>query len=79
MIQDQKKMLILQWLIQLQSETYLNKVEELYNEFHRSEYETNIKPMSLDELYEIINQAEKDILKNRLTPHEDIVNYFAKL
>jgi hypothetical protein len=79
MIQDKKKMLILQWLIQLQSETYLNKVEELYKEFQKSEYEANIKPMSLDELYEIINQAEDDILNNRLIAHEEIENYFEKL
>ncbi|MCX6154824.1 MAG: hypothetical protein NT007_11770 [Candidatus Kapabacteria bacterium] len=79
MIQDKRKMLILKWLIQLQSETYLNKVEELYKEFQKSEYEAKIKPMSLDELYEIINQAEADILNNRLIPHEDIVNYFEKI
>ena len=75
---DARKMNLVRWLIQLQNETYLNDVEQIYYEYQKSKYESDLHPMSLDELYNLIEKAEKDIFQNRIIYHEDIVSHFTK-
>jgi hypothetical protein len=74
---DARKLNLIQWMLILQNENYIADIENLQKKYQKQIYEAKFKPMSIEELNIIIEEAEDDIKNNRVYSHEEVVTYFA--
>lgn len=68
----EKKMFLLQSIIEINDEITLKNVESVLEMSQIEKYRNNLKPFSLDEFYDILDNAQADILNNRLISNEDL-------
>jgi hypothetical protein len=65
-------MFLLQSIIEINDEITLKNVESVLEMSQIEKYRNNLKPFSLDEFYDILDNAQADILNNRLISNEDL-------
>jgi hypothetical protein len=61
-----KKVEIIEWLVQLNDEQIISKVEKLKNQSIKEMYELRLKPMSANEYKLMLEEAEEDYKKGRI-------------
>ena len=74
---DARKLNLIRWMLVLQNENYISEIEKLQKKYQKAIYETKLKPMSIEELNIIVEEAEEDIKNGRVYSHEEVVTYFA--
>ena len=67
-----KKINIIEWLLQVQDQSIIEKIEMLQKKARLKTYEDKLKPMSQAEFHVRIQSAEEDIKQGRLISHEDL-------
>jgi len=58
--------------IRISDESFIEKLESLIRIEKKKQHERELKPMSLNEFHEMIDQAKDDKAKGRVVSHEDI-------
>ncbi|MBI3189178.1 MAG: hypothetical protein HYZ33_00875 [Ignavibacteriales bacterium] len=66
-----RKLNLIEWLLQVQDQTILEKIESLKQKAKVKAYESKLKPMSSVEFLARVQAAEDDIKQNRLMSQED--------
>lgn len=67
-----KKLDLIEWLLQLQDQSIIDKIETLKQKTRVSNYEQRLIPMSHAEFLARINAAEDDIREGRIISHEEL-------
>ncbi|MBI5215803.1 MAG: hypothetical protein HY960_08625 [Ignavibacteriae bacterium] len=68
-----RKLHLIDWLVQVQDNSVLEKIEKLKNKAKIKAYESKLKPMSSEEFLADIHFAEVDLQQRRLMSHEEFV------
>jgi len=68
----EKKLKLIEEFLQISDEQVLDKLEEIIRMESQKRYSGDIKPMSLNELHEMIDEAKLDYQNGRVTSHEDL-------
>jgi hypothetical protein len=69
-----KKVELIEWLVRLQDEKIIQKIETLKKESVKDAYELR-SPRTIDELKNKLEQSEKDILAGRIYSQEQAEDY----
>jgi hypothetical protein len=67
---EAKKIILIEELLKVEDEEIILKIESLLHQERNSDQE--IKPMTLDEFHEMINQSQQDIDDGRVISHEEL-------
>jgi hypothetical protein len=70
-IQDRKLVLIEEFL-HIDDESLIDKLESLIRQEKKILYERDLKPMSLNEFHQMIDQAKQDSETGRVISHEEL-------
>lgn len=70
---ETRKLSLIEYLVQVNDEELLNKIEQL---FRKSDSSKN-SPMSLDEFYTRNSRSQKEIKEGKLIPHSEIKKRFS--
>ena len=67
-----RKLNLIHQLTFLRDESIISKIEKLFTKTKKESYESNLKPMSLEEFYVIIKQAKDDAEAGRVISQEEL-------
>jgi len=67
-----RKLHLIEEFLRIDDEGIISKVESLIREEKRNKYENKLKPMSMDEFHEMIDQARCDSQEGRVISHQDL-------
>lgn len=67
-----RKLNLIEEFLKISDENIIEKLEYFINIEKQKQYDKDIKPMSLDEFYDMIDQAKQDKANGRLVSHEDL-------
>ena len=67
-----RKLNLIEEFIRISDESFIEKLESLIRIEKKKQHERELKPMSLNEFHEMIDQAKDDKAKGRVVSHEDI-------
>lgn len=67
-----KKLVLIEELLRIEDESFISKLELLIKDEKKKLREKNLKPMSLDEFNEMIDQAKQDSDAGRVISHNDL-------
>ena len=67
-----RKLNLIEEFIRISDESFIEKLESLIRIEKKKQRERELKPMSLNEFHEMIDQAKDDKAKGRVVSHEDI-------
>jgi hypothetical protein len=67
-----RKLSLIEEFIRISDESMIDKLESLIRIEKKKLHERELKPMSLNEFHEMIDQAKDDKAKGRVISHEDI-------
>lgn len=67
-----KKIELIAWLTQLQDKAVLQDIESLKNKSSSKSYESSLRPMSNNEYKTVLEKAEDDYKKGKVTSQKDI-------
>jgi len=67
-----RKLSLIEEFIRISDESMIDKLESLIRIEKKKLHERELKPMSLNEFHEMIDQAKDDKAKGRVVSHEDI-------
>jgi predicted RecB family endonuclease len=70
-----KKMELIEWLVRLQDENLIQRIENLKNDARKDIFEKRI-PKTIEELQSKLEQSENDIFSGRIHSQEEVENYF---
>jgi len=69
-----RKIHFIQEFLRLKNEAVIDKFEQLLRHEKSKTYEAELKPMSVDQLNVIVDNAEKDAQQGRITSASDLKN-----
>lgn len=69
---QEKKLKLIEEFLRISDEHVLDKLEAIIRMENQKKYSEGIKPMSLNELHEMIDEAKLDYQNGRVTSHEDL-------
>lgn len=67
-----RKLNLIHQLTFLRDESIISKIEKLFTQTKKESYESNLKPMSLEEFYVMIKQAKDDAKAGRVISQEEL-------
>jgi hypothetical protein len=70
-----KKMELIEWLVRLQDEKLIQRIESLKNDSRKDVFEKRT-PKTIEELQSKLKQSESDIISGRIHAQEEVENYF---
>ena len=69
---QEKKLKLIEEFLRISDEQVLDKLEAIMEKETQKEFTEVVKPMSLNELHEMIDDAKLDYKNGRYTTHEDL-------
>ena len=69
-----KKIELIEWLVRLQDEKLIQRIENLKNDARREVFEKRT-PKTIEELQSKLEQSESDINSGRVYAQEEVENY----
>lgn len=69
---QEKKLKLIEEFLRISDEQVLDKLEAIIRTESQKKYSEDIKPMSINELHEMIDEAKLDYQNGRVTTHEDL-------
>jgi chemotaxis protein CheY-P-specific phosphatase CheC len=69
---QEKKLKLIEEFLRISDEHVLDKLEAIIRKEVHRKYSEDVKPMSLSELHEMIDDAKLDYQNGRVTTHEDL-------
>jgi hypothetical protein len=67
-----KKLVLIEELLRIEDESFVSKLELFIRDEKKKLRENNLKPMSLDEFNEMIDQSKQDSDAGRVISHNDL-------
>lgn len=67
-----RKLHLVEEFLRINDEGIISKVESLIKEEKKKKYEKELKPISMDEFHEMIDQARRDSQEGRVISHQDL-------
>jgi hypothetical protein len=67
-----KKIEIIEWLIQLQDETLLKKVESIKSQSIKDSYEASLKPLTSKAYKAILEEAHEEYKQGKITSQDTL-------
>lgn len=67
-----RKLGLIEEFIRMNDEDLITKIESLIRQEKKASHERNLKPMSMNEFEEMIDQAKKDSDSGRVITHQDL-------
>lgn len=67
-----RKLNLIEEFLKISDENIIEKLEYFIKIEKQKQYDKDINPMSLDEFYDMIDQAKQDKANGRLVSHEDL-------
>lgn len=68
-----RKLVLIEEFLQVNDEDLITKLESLIRQEKKISYERNLKPMSLEEFHEMIDQAKSDKDAGRVISHQELI------
>jgi hypothetical protein len=69
---QERKLVIIEEFLRITDESFITKLESLIKHEKKVSHERNLKPMSLSEFNEMIDQAKSDSDAGRVISHQDL-------
>ena len=67
-----RKLHLIEEFLKISDENIIEKLEYFINIEKQKQYDKDIKPMSLEEFHDMIDQAKQDKANGRVVSHEDL-------
>lgn len=67
-----RKLNLIEEFLKISDENIIEKLEYFINIEKQKQYDKDIKPMSLEEFHDMIDQAKQDKANGRVVSHEDL-------
>jgi hypothetical protein len=67
-----RKLVLIEEFLRISDETLITKLELFIRQEKKISHERNLKPMSIDEFHEMIDQAKQDSEEGRVIAHEEL-------
>jgi len=67
-----RKLVLIEEFLRISDESLITKLELFIREEKKTAHERNLKPMSIDEFHEMIDQARQDSNDGRVISHQDL-------
>ena len=67
-----RKLVLIEEFLRISDESFITKLESFIRQEKKVSHEKNLKPMSLNEFHEMINQAKKDSEAGRVISHPEL-------
>lgn len=67
-----RKLILIEEFIRMNDENLLSKIESLIEEEKKASHERNLKPMSVNEFHEMIDQAIRESDSGQVISHEEL-------
>jgi hypothetical protein len=67
-----RKLVLIEEFLRISDESLITKIESFTKNEKKISHEKNLKPMSLDEFHDMINQSNQDSVAGRVISHEEL-------
>jgi hypothetical protein len=67
-----RKLVLIEEFLRISDETLITKLELFIRQEKKISHERNLKPMSINEFHEMIDQAKQDSEAGRVIAHEEL-------
>jgi len=67
-----RKLVLIEEFLRISDETLITKLESFIRQEKKISHERNLKPMSINEFHEMIDQAKQDSDAGRVISHEEL-------
>jgi hypothetical protein len=67
-----RKLVLIEEFLRISDETLITKLELFIRQEKKISHERNLKPMSINEFHEMIDQAKQDSEEGRVIAHEEL-------
>ena len=67
-----RKLVLIEEFLRISDETLITKLESFIRQEKKISHEKNLKPMSINEFHEMIDQAKQDSESGRVISHEGL-------
>ena len=67
-----RKLVLIEEFLRISDETLITKLESFIRQEKNISHEMNLKPMSINEFHEMIDQAKQDSDAGRVISHEEL-------
>ena len=67
-----RKLILIEEFLQISDESLITKLESFIKQEKKVSHESNLKPMSLNEFHEMIDQAKRDSDAGRVVSHQEL-------
>jgi len=67
-----RKLVLIEEFLRISDETLITKLESFIRQEKKISHEMNLKPMSINEFHEMIDQAKQDSDAGRVISHEEL-------
>jgi hypothetical protein len=67
-----RKLILIEEFIRISDESLITKLESFIKQEKKDSHEKSLKPMSLNEFHEMIDQAKRDSDAGRVISHQDL-------
>jgi len=71
-----RKLVLIEEFLRFRDESLITKLELFLREEKKISHERNLKPLSIDEFHEMIDQARQDSDDGRVISHQDLKKKF---
>ncbi len=71
-----EKIRLIEWLVQVQDVQVIKQIVELKNQKSVSDYEAQLKPMTIEELKSKLHASMEDVAAGRVDRLEDVMKEF---
>jgi hypothetical protein len=67
-----RNLVLIEEFLRISDESLITKIESFIKNEKKISHEKNLKPMSLDEFHDMINQSNQDSVAGRVISHEEL-------
>ena len=67
-----RKLVLIEEFLRISDESMITKLESFIKQEKKISHERNLKPMSIDEFHEMIDQAKQDSDAGRVISHQEL-------
>ena len=67
-----RKLVLIEEFLRISDENFITKIESFIKQEKKISHELNLKPMSLNEFHEMIDQAKQDSDEGRVISHREL-------
>jgi len=67
-----RKLVLIEEFLRISDENFITKIESFIKQEKKMSHELNLKPMSLNEFHEMIDQAKQDSDEGRVISHQEL-------